>query len=173
MLEARSQDSCLLEYVQPSQEEYHSVKLGELKYPTSPKEKTILKSTKSEIFIKMNSNKIFWGIIKYQSWAQALFDSSERKLKTSPLCWTPWVEGRAWHLPRLAVDVGKNITVKGRALLFWWSPVSTPVLAEYSTGTLLGCLLLSQLGLRPPLLKHLSPSFPPLHFQAQGQGWLS
>lgn len=89
MLEARSQDSCLLEYVQPSQEEYHSVKLGELKYPTSPKEKTILKSTKSEIFIKMNSNKIFWGIIKYQSWAQALFDSSERKLKTSPLCWTP------------------------------------------------------------------------------------
>lgn len=33
MLEAKSQDSCLLEYVQPSQEEYHSVKTRRIEIP--------------------------------------------------------------------------------------------------------------------------------------------
>lgn len=71
---------CLLEYVQPSQEEYHSLKTRRTEIPHFSQRKDN-SHNQQEVkfklyFHKMNSNKIIWAIIKYQSWALSYFTGS-------------------------------------------------------------------------------------------------
>lgn len=121
-------------------------KLRELKYLISPKERTILAINKtwnlSYIFIKKNSYKVFWKIIKCHSWTLSYFRGSiwyKENGNKSIVENTLSGKAEGGTCPDWQWDV-KNTTVEGRAPLFQWSPIITSVLAEYNTESLLSCL---------------------------------